>query len=67
MPVQEIDIWRTAKILIDAHGENASLEAAQHADWAIADGNPQAEGVWKRVLRAIEELQGTTTGSRAIH
>ncbi len=24
--MEEIDIWRTAKVLIDAHGENAWLE-----------------------------------------
>jgi hypothetical protein len=32
MGVEEIDIWRKAKILIDAHGKNAWLEAAQHTD-----------------------------------
>lgn len=57
MPVSDLDIWRTAKILIDAHGENASLEAAQRADWAIQDGNPEAESVWMRVLKAVEALQ----------
>jgi hypothetical protein len=57
MPISEIDIWRTAKILIDAHGESASLEAAQQADWAIQDGNPKAESVWMRVLKAVETLQ----------
>jgi len=57
MSVIDLDIWRTAKIIIDAHGENASLEAAQRADWTIQDGNPQAESVWMRVLKAIEALQ----------
>jgi hypothetical protein len=40
MAVEDIDIWRLAKILIDAHGENAWLEAAQRADYALEDGNP---------------------------
>lgn len=55
--MEEIDIWRTAKILIDAHGEGAALEAAQRADHAIEDGNPEAESAWKRILKAITELQ----------
>lgn len=58
-PLEEIDIWRTAKILIDAHGDNAWLEAAQRADLAIEQGNREAESVWKRVGRAIEDLQQT--------
>jgi hypothetical protein len=57
--MEEIDIWRTAKILLDAHGDNAWLEAAQRADHAVDDGNAAAEGVWKRVLRAVEEWQRT--------
>jgi hypothetical protein len=68
MPVSDLDIWRTAKILIDAHGENASLEAAQRADWAIRDGNPEAESVWKRVLKAVEALQRHEHGTgRSVH
>jgi hypothetical protein len=55
MAIEDIDIWRSAKILIDAHGENAWLEAAQRADYALEDGNPDGVNVWKRVLRAIEE------------
>jgi hypothetical protein len=55
--VEEIDIWRTAKILVDAHGENASLEAAMRADHALEDGLPEAVNVWMRVKRAVEKLQ----------
>ena len=55
--MEEIDIWRTAKLLIDAHGDKAWLEAAQRADLAVEQGNAEAESVWKRVGRAVEELQ----------
>jgi hypothetical protein len=50
--MDEIDIWRTAKILIDAHGDNAWLEAARRADHCLEDGNPEGINVWKRVLRS---------------
>lgn len=57
MAVSDIDIWRTAKILIDSHGENAWLEASQRADHAVEDNNSDGVKVWKRVLAAIDELQ----------
>jgi hypothetical protein len=55
--VEEIDIWRTAKILIDSHGEDAWLEASQRADHALEDSNSECVKVWKRVVAAIDELQ----------
>lgn len=55
--MDEIDIWRTAKILVDAHGENASMEAAMRADHALEDGLPDAVNVWMQVKRAVEDLQ----------
>jgi hypothetical protein len=54
--MEEIDIWRTAKILVDAHGDGAWLQAAQRADHAIEDGSAEAESVWKRVRKAILKL-----------
>lgn len=62
--MDEIDIWRTAKILIDAHGDNAWLEAARRADHCLEDGNPEGINVWKRVLRAVEDLQRQKPASR---
>ena len=63
MSVNDLDIWRTAKSLIDADGEDASLEAAQRADWAIQDTNPEAESIWKRVPKAVETLHDTNMHS----
>jgi len=62
--LEEIDIWRTAKILMDAHGEDASLAAAMRSDWCLEDGNLDGVAVWKRVMRAIEQLQaGNASGT----
>jgi hypothetical protein len=60
--MEEIDIWRTAKILMDAHGEDGALQAAMRADHALDDGNTDAVNVWKRVMRAIEALQRPAGG-----
>ena len=55
--MEEIDIWRTAKLLIDAHGDRAELEANMRADKAVVDGYPDAVNVWKRVMAAVLVLQ----------
>jgi len=55
--VEEIDIWRTAKLLIDSHGENAWLEAAQRADYALLERQLAVAAVWTRIWRAVEALQ----------
>jgi hypothetical protein len=55
--MDEIDIWRSAKILIEAHGENAELEAAVRVDQAMWDGSSDAMNVWKRIMRAVQDLQ----------
>jgi hypothetical protein len=36
--MEDIDICRTAKILIGSHGENAPLEASMRAEPALNDG-----------------------------
>ncbi len=65
--MEEIDIWRTAKLLIDQHSEDATTEAAMRADKALDDKLSDAVNVWMRVLRAIEDLQRTApkAGERA--
>jgi hypothetical protein len=53
----EIDVWRSARLLINEHGEGAEFVAAQRADQMIARGNPEGEAMWKKILVAIRELQ----------
>ena len=52
-----LDIFRSASVLIREHGSNAALEAAQRADAMLECGDMGGAGVWKRVLRAVEEIQ----------
>jgi hypothetical protein len=54
--LSELDVWRSAQILVQAHGENAPLEAAQRADRALEDGFLDVVAVWKRILGACQEL-----------
>ena len=54
--MDEIDIWRSAHLLIKQHGEGAELAAAGRVDDMIARGNPAGETAWKRILAAIKDL-----------
>ncbi len=53
----EIDIYRTASVLIREHGEDAALEAAQRADAMLEKGAIDGQRVWKLVLAAVKEIQ----------
>jgi hypothetical protein len=55
--VDDPDIFRTAKLMIDQHGEEAALQAAQRADELFEDGDLEGSVVWRRIASAIEELQ----------
>ena len=51
------DIFRGAKMVIDQHGEDAAIRAAERADKPREDGDPGGALFWRRILAAIEELQ----------
>lgn len=57
--IPDIDIWRTAKLLIDKHGADAPIQAAMRADELMAAGDMDGRAIWFRIVRAIEELQAT--------
>jgi len=39
------------------YGDGAELAAAQRADKAIDQGDPEGEALWKRIVRAVRGLQ----------
>ena len=46
--ISDLDIYRTARMLIDEHGEEASIEAAMRADEFLANGNLDGQGARSR-------------------
>jgi hypothetical protein len=50
-PIPDLDIYRAAKLLVDQHGEDASLRAAERAD-ALLDGDVEVSAVWRAILVA---------------
>ena len=52
----DLDIYRTAKLLVDQHGEDAPIHAAMRADELMAKGDLDGQAIWKLILKAIDEL-----------
>ena len=52
----DLEIYRSAKLLIDRHGDDAPIHAAMRGDELLEAGDMDGQAVWKRVLAAIDEL-----------
>lgn len=64
----DIDIWRSANLLIKQHGADAAIVAAQRADELLAAGDVEGQLVWKRIITAINDLQRTMLkGAESAH
>ena len=58
-----LDIFRTANELIKQHGRDVQIEAAIRADELLNKGDMDGYAVWKRIRRAVEELEGMEPGA----
>ncbi len=57
--IPDLDIWRSAQVLVRQHGPNAPIHAAMQADAMLEKGDLDGYAMWKRIVKAVEELQGT--------
>jgi hypothetical protein len=55
--ISEIDIYRTANVLIGQYGAGALLEAMKRIGLYHVIGNEKGEAVWRRIADAVESLQ----------
>ena len=55
--ITEIDIYRSAKVIIDQYGDGALLEAMSRLERYRAIGNGGGMDVWRKIADAIETLQ----------
>ena len=60
--IPDLDIWRSARVLVTQHGPDAPIKAAMRADAMLEAGDLDGYAVWKRVLKALRELDGTAPG-----
>ena len=57
--ISDLDIYRSAKLLIDQHGDEAPIHAAMQADAMLDEGDLDGAAVWRRIVAATEELLRT--------
>ena len=60
--MDEKDIYRAAQLLIDKHGNMASLRASERAVELGDAGDVEGVQTWGAILRAINELRSTESG-----
>ena len=54
--IPDLDIYRSANVLMKQHGPDAPIQAAMGADALLDKGDVNGYAVWKRVVKAVEEL-----------
>ena len=55
--MNDADIWRTAREMIQQYGAEAQLRARARADTARENGIPEGYDEWMRVAEAVAELE----------
>ncbi len=60
--IPDLDIYRSANVLVKQHGQDAPIHAAMRADAMLEAGDLDGHAAWKQVLRAAGELQRTKPG-----
>lgn len=54
--IQDIDVWRAAKQMIELYPNDPEMAAAQRADAAYEAGDMFNFDLWTRINRAVAEL-----------
>jgi hypothetical protein len=54
--LEPIDIWRSAKLMVNEHGQAAPLECALKADEMLDRGDIDGQAVWLAIRRAAKSL-----------
>ena len=62
-----IDIYRSASILVGEYGEDAPVQAAMRADSMLEQGDMEGCAVWKRIVKAVEELLSTDVEGKTLN
>ncbi len=64
----DLDIYRSAQVLVKQHGQDAPIQAAMRADAMLERGDLDGFSVWKRIVKAVEDRQGVEPKSgEAVH
>ncbi len=55
--IPDLDIYRSAQVLVKRYDEAAPIHAAMRADALLEAGDLDGDAVWRRIIKAVEELQ----------
>jgi hypothetical protein len=58
--MDELDVWRTAYVLMQLHRDRAAFVATERADELFAKNDFVGCAVFHRVVKAIQDLERTT-------
>src|SRR5262245_58320608 len=62
----DIDILRSAQLLVKSHGADATNQAATRADELLAAGDFEGVATWRAIIRKIQGLQGEAMGDSCV-
>ena len=66
--ISDFDIYRSAKVIIKQYGKDAQIHSTKRASAMLDKSDLDAYAIWKRILRAVEELQRAEPRSgEAVH
>ncbi len=54
--IPDLNIYRSANILVKQHGQDAPIQAAMRADELLEAGDVDGYAVFRRVVKAVKEL-----------
>jgi hypothetical protein len=54
--ISDLDIFRSANLLVQQHGTEAPFHAAMRADELLENGDLDGQRVWIRIMKAVEAL-----------
>ena len=54
--ITDLDVYRSANILVRDHGDEAPIHAAMRADELLDAGDLDGAAVWRRIIKAVENL-----------
>jgi len=60
--IPDLDVYRAAHLLLERHGADAEIVAAQRVDEMTERQDYEGRYIWMMVKRAIVELQAPPTG-----
>jgi hypothetical protein len=58
--IPEIDIWRTANLMLKRYGDRALEESAIRAEELEAACDDEGAAIWRRIATAVEQLANKT-------